>query len=405
MKTLYFDCFAGASGNMILGGLLALGVDRDELIGRLQGLSVSGFEIRTEVVDRSGISSTHVQVSVPEEKKHRHLHNIEKIISESELSTGVKDRALAIFRRLAEAEASVHGIEVSKVHFHEVGAMDAIVDIVGSCIGFEMLGIERFACSKIHVGSGFVKMEHGTYPVPPPAVERLLHGVPTYATEITGELMTPTGAAIITTVSSSYGPRTEMIVEASGYGAGTREYENFPNTLRMQIGRTNELGRPDTRGLGGLIHEELVVLETNVDDISAQAVGFVIERALEMGALDCWASPIQMKKSRPAFMLSVLCRTEDEPDLSKMLFTETTTLGVRASRVTRSSLPRSTVRTETRFGPIDLKVAALNGEVVNVMPEYEQVRAAALQNDVPFRTVHAEAMAAYKGLARPAAVQ
>src|SRR5687768_12541515 len=236
MRTLYFDCFAGASGNMILGGLLALGIDRDELMRQLETVAPAPFEIDVADVNRSGIAATHVNVSVPEEKKHRHLSEIKRIIQASDVSKGVKERSVAIFTALADAEATVHGIDAERVHFHEVGAMDAIIDVVGSCIGFEMLGIERFLCSKIHVGSGFVEMAHGKFPVPPPAVTELLNGIPFYSTEIVGELATPTGVAIISTVCEPYGPGSDITVDRVGYGAGTREYENFPNVLRLIVG-------------------------------------------------------------------------------------------------------------------------------------------------------------------------
>lgn len=402
MKTLYFDCFAGASGNMILGGLIALGVDREVLVGHLKGLPIAEFSVDVTTVNRSGISATHVDVIAPDEKKHRHLHNIEAIIDGSGLAESVKARSKAIFRRLAEAEAKVHGIDVQKVHFHEVGAIDAIVDVVGACIGFDMLGIERFACSKIHLGSGFVTMEHGKYPVPPPAVANLLEGVPAYATEITGELVTPTGAAIITTLCREFGPMPEMVVEKNGYGAGTREYENFPNVLRMILGNSKPKTLAAKAGPEGSIMEDLVVLETNIDDMSAQIVGFVSERALALGALDCWATPIQMKKGRPGTSISVLCSEDLRPAITELLFTETTTLGIRSSVVERISLPREVDTVETKYGPIEVKTASLNGSIVNVMPEYEQVKAAALEWKVPFRRVHGEAVAAFKGVARTA---
>jgi pyridinium-3,5-bisthiocarboxylic acid mononucleotide nickel chelatase len=404
MKTLYFDCFAGASGNMILGGLVSLGVNRDELVSVLKGLAVADFSLEFSAVNRSGISAAHAEVRAPEEKKHRHLRHIEAIIDESELVDRVKERSKAIFKSLAEAEAKVHGIDVQKVHFHEVGAIDAIVDVVGSCIGFEMLGIERFICSKIHVGSGFVTIEHGKYPVPPPAVANLLEGVPAYSTEISGELLTPTGAAIITTLCSEYGPMPEMVVEHSGYGAGTREYDGFPNVLRMIVGNSTPrtIAANASGGSASLVSEQLVLLETNIDDMPAQVVGFVSERALELGAMDCWVTPIQMKKNRPGALLSVLCSEEMRSSVVEMLFTETTTLGIRSTVVERSSLPREIQTVETRYGHIEVKIAAYNGRIVNAMPEYEHVRRAALEHDVPFREVHAEAIAGFKGIARSA---
>lgn len=404
MKTLYFDCFAGASGNMVLGGLIALGVDRDELVAHLNRLSVANFSVDFGTVNRSGISATHVEVTAPDEKKHRHLHHIEAIIDESDLTENVKNRSKAIFRRLAEAEAKVHGIDIQKVHFHEVGALDAIVDVVGACIGFDLLGIERFVCSKIHVGSGFVSIEHGKYPVPPPAVGNLLEGVPAYSTEITGELLTPTGAAIITTLCSEYGPMPEMVIERSGYGAGTREYDGFPNVLRMIVGDSNpgKLAANAAGGVDALTTEHLVLLETNIDDMPAQVLGFVLERVLALGALDCWVTPIQMKKSRLGSLVSVLCSEESRSPVTDLLFTETTTLGIRSAIVERSSLAREILPVETKYGSIEVKIAIHRGTVVNVMPEYEHVKRAALEHGVPFRQVHGDAVAAFKGLARSA---
>lgn len=389
MKTLYFDCFAGASGNMVLGALIAAGVDADSLRSGLKKLNLPDFELVVEKVDRSGISSTHVRVDIPDEKKHRHLPEIELIISESDLSETVKHRSIAIFNRLAAAEACVHGIELSKVHFHEVGALDAIIDIVGSCIGFEMLGIERFAASKIHVGSGFVDMAHGKFPVPPPAVAELLKDVPLYSTEITGELITPTGAAIISTVCDSYGPIPELTLEETGYGAGTREHEKFPNVLRLMIGEATALGeQPRT--------ETLVVLETNIDDLSPQILGHFMDRALAEGALDCWFTPIQMKKNRPATLVSVLCQTADEQKFLELFYRETSTIGVRVRRVERHSLYRESTAVKTEFGDVSVKTAYLGGEAVNSNPEFEDLKTTAAANGVSVTTV-ADAVTKAKG--------
>jgi uncharacterized protein (TIGR00299 family) protein len=387
MRTLYFDCFAGASGNMILGALIAAGVDSKQLKAELGRLAVPEFEINVARVDRSGISSTHVEIKIPDESKHRHLDQIERIINESTLSEGVKARATAIFRRLAEAEAKVHGIHFEKVHFHEVGALDAVIDIVGSCIGFEMLGIEHFVCSKIHVGSGFVNMAHGKFPVPPPAVTELLMGIPVYSTEIDGELITPTGAAIISTVCSSYGQLHDLKPEVTAYGAGTRKYDKFPNTLRIIIGEVEA-------NVAYEAGEELTILETNIDDSSPQVVGFVLERAFELGAKDCWITPIQMKKNRPACMISILCDSSSKQKMLDLLYTETTTIGIREQRVVRDALDREEQKVKTRFGAISVKLSKLNGQIVNVMPEYEDVRAAAIANEVPFKVVHEAALKA-----------
>ena len=388
MRTLYFDCFAGASGNMILGGLAALGIDRSELVNQLRTVAPVGFDIEFTDVGRSGISSVHANITVPDERTHRHLVDIEKIIDASEISDLAKLRSKAIFRRLAEAEAKVHGVDISKIHFHEVGAMDAILDIVGSCIAFEMLGIERFLCSKIHVGSGFVNIAHGKFPVPPPAVTELLQGVPYYSTEIEGELATPTGVAIITTLCERFGQGDDLTSEQVGYGAGTREYENFPNVLRMIIGETAAVSTSKTT-------DQLILLETNIDDLSPQITGFVMERAFELGALDCWLTPIQMKKNRPAVMLSVLCESERRKELTELVYQETTTLGIRVRNVERECLEREVVSVETDFGSVDIKLGKLNGKVVNAMPEYEQVRQIALEKGIAFRTVRDAALSEY----------
>jgi uncharacterized protein (TIGR00299 family) protein len=290
---------------------------------------------------------------------------------------------------LAEAEAKVHGITVEKVHFHEVGAMDAIVDIVGACIGFELLGIERFVGSKIHVGSGLVQMAHGKYPIPPPAVAELLRGVPYYSTEIEGELATPTGVAIVSSVCDHHGAVADFVTARVGYGAGTRTYENFPNVLRLMIGETSGT----TAGENTV--DKLTVLETNIDDMSPQILAFVMERAFELGALDCWFTPIQMKKNRPAIMLSVLCEAGSRRELTELIYRETTTLGIRVREVERECLEREIVRVETAYGEIDVKIGMLNGSVVNAMPEYDQVRRIAREKGIAFRIVRDAALAAY----------
>ena len=378
MKTLYFDCFAGASGDMILGAMVSAGVDPNFLREQLSRLRVSGFSIDFETVNRSGLSATYARVETAHEHSHRSLTDIKEIIGGSDLSSAVKERAVQIFTRLAEAEARVHNEPIDHVHFHEVGALDAIVDVVGAAICFDALQIERFVCSPLHVGSGMVKMAHGQFPIPPPAVTELLKGVPFYATEIKGELLTPTGAAIITTVCSDYGPIPEMKTETTGYGAGTREYQDFPNVLRVMLGETESTNATD---------EGLWMLETNLDDASPQIIGYVMDRVLELGALDCFFTPAQMKKNRPGVLLSVLCGRDEKEPVMKLLFTETTTLGVRSYEVTRRALQRSVVRVETQYGPIDVKVAHLDGRVVNEMPEFEQCRQAALKAGVAVKIV------------------
>jgi hypothetical protein len=371
---------------MILGGLLGLGISRTAFETELAKLNLSGVSLIEQNVDRSGIAAIHVEVAAPEQQRHRHLSDIVRIIQDSQLDEAVKDRSVAVFTKLAEAEARVHGISVNDVHFHEVGGIDAIVDIVGACIGFRMLGIERFACSKINVGSGFVQMEHGKFPVPPPAVTELLKNTPVFSNEVEGELITPTGAAIIATVSESYGPLPEMQVEQTSYGAGTREYKGFPNVIRLLLGESTpvSIGREQV--------DDLTLIETNLDDVSPQILGFVMERVFEIGALDCWLTPIQMKKNRPATMFSVLCPHAKRDLIAEVLYTETTTLGLRIRKIERECLQREIVRVKTAYGEVKVKVARYREKVTNAMPEYEDVRRIALEHHVPFKVVHDEAL-------------
>jgi pyridinium-3,5-bisthiocarboxylic acid mononucleotide nickel chelatase len=390
MKTLYFDCFAGASGDMILGALVSAGVEPRALTGQLELLGVGGWQIDFEKVDRSGISATYARVHTAHEHAHRHLSDILKIIYESRLRQNVKDRAARIFSLLAEAEAHVHDQPIEKIHFHEVGALDAIIDVCGAAIGFELLGIEQFISSPLRVGTGMTDMAHGSFPIPPPAVAELLKNKPIYAGDIEGEFVTPTGAAIISAVCERFGPLPPLKIEASGYGAGTRNHQKFPNTLRVIVGETEDATTGD---------ETLLMIETNIDDISPQVVGYVMDRAFELGALDCYFTHTQMKKNRPGMLLSVLCSPGDREKFLQMLFAETTTIGARSYEVARRALARETVRVETQFGAIDVKVAYINsGEnngPVNAMPEFEQCRAAAKQAGVPLREVQEAVRAAY----------
>lgn len=387
MKTLYFDCFAGASGDMILGALIGVGVNPKELTEQLELLDVSRYQVDFETVDRSGISAARANVRIEPEHAHRHLKDIHKIIFESRLSDSVKERAKHIFSRLAEAEARIHNLPVEKIHFHEVGALDAIIDVVGACIGFELLGIERFVCSELHVGSGMVEMAHGRFPIPPPAVAELLKDAPVYASDIKGELVTPTGAAIISTVCSEFGPLPRMRIQSTGYGAGTREYPNFPNVLRLIVGE--DIISEDEPA------ERLSVVETNIDDMSPQLYGHVMERALSLGALDCYFTPVQMKKNRPGVLVSILCRPALRDAMCELLLAETTTLGVRYHDVMRRALDRETLCVETEFGAIDVKVARLNGRIVKEMPEYDQCRRAAEKANVPLLAIEHAVRAAF----------
>jgi uncharacterized protein (TIGR00299 family) protein len=387
MKTLFFDCFAGASGDMILGALVGAGVDPRALVDQLKLLKVGGWEIDFARVDRSGISATYARVETAPEHGHRHLSDILKIIDESGLNQQVKDRAGRIFSNLAEAEAQVHNLPLEQIHFHEVGALDAILDVCGAAIGFDLLGIEQFISSPLRVGCGMTDMAHGRFPIPPPAVAELLKGKPIYAGEIEGEFVTPTGAAIISTVCDRFESLPPMQISATGYGAGTRDPKGFPNALRVLVG--------ESESTSAAADEQLLMIETNIDDMSPQLFGYVMDRAFELGALDCYFTPVQMKKNRPGMLLSILCRPDEREKFLQMMFTETTTIGARSYAVSRRALPRETVRVQTKFGAIDVKVVHSNGDV-KAMPEFEQCRAVAQESGIALREVQDAARAAYR---------
>jgi uncharacterized protein (TIGR00299 family) protein len=316
---------------------------------------------------------------------HRSLATIREMIARSSLSQTVKDRAIAIFEKLGSAEAKVHNIPIDEVHFHEVGAIDSIVDIVGASIGMDLLGIDRIRCSRLHVGAGTFKCAHGTYPVPGPATAEVLAGIPFYSGEVNGELVTPTGAAIVASLSESFGPIEGILVEVTGYGAGTREYKNFPNVLRAFLGTE-----------GDETPARIAVLETNLDDLNPQVFGYVLDQLLEAGALDVFYTPVQMKKNRPGTLLTVLARIEDRAKMTQILFRETTTLGVRHRLEERDVLFRSSMTIETEYGQIRIKVARDGqGKLVNYAPEFEDCLAAAAASRVALRDVQLAAMAAF----------
>src|SRR5215475_7198074 len=323
MKLAYFDCFSGISGDMTLGAVVDAGCPLETLRDGLEGLEIPGWTISAEKVWKNGMAATFVRVTTEDQTKHRSLSAILEILDKAPLSQSVRQDASAIFRKLGEAEASVHDVPLQKIHFHEVGAVDAIVDIVGASIGFEALGIEKFACSALNVGGGTVKMAHGVLPVPAPATAKLLQGKPTYSNGVQKELVTPTGAAIVATLCESFGPQPAMSVSAIGYGAGSADLEGQPNVVRIMIGETEE------KAVAGF-DEEISIIEANLDDMNPQIYGFFLEKALAAGALDVYTTPVQMKKNRPGMLVTVLCRPEEEAKFQDMLFEETTTLGVRS---------------------------------------------------------------------------
>jgi len=389
MQLAYFDCFSGISGDMTLGALVHAGVPLEHLRGELQGLDVPGWEIRAEKVWKNGMAATYVCVRTQETRTHRSLSTIEVILQKSKLANPVREHATAIFRKLGEAEAAVHDVPIEKIHFHEVGAVDAIVDIVGACIGFHFLGIARFTCSALNVGGGTAKMAHGVLPVPSPATARLLLGKPTYSTGVQNELVTPTGAAIVATLCDTFGPQPPMTVSAIGYGAGTADLEGQPNVLRLMVGDAAE-----TRE--GEYSDEIRVVEANLDDLNPQVYGYFVERALAAGALDVFTTAVQMKKNRPGTLLTVLCKLADEAKFQELLFAETTTLGVRSYTTQRRVLPREWETVATCYGEVRMKLARVNGRVVQISPEYEDCRKLAEEKVVPLQRVMQEAMHAWR---------
>jgi uncharacterized protein (TIGR00299 family) protein len=389
MKLAYFDCFSGISGDMTLGALVDAGCSADLLRSELQALKVPGSELSTEKVWKNGMSATYVRVKTADQQKHRSLSAILEILKSSPLAPSVRERASAIFQKLGEAEAHVHDAPIEKVHFHEVGAVDAIVDIVGACIGFHALGIERFACSPLNVGGGTAKMAHGVLPVPAPATARLLQGAPTFSNGVQRELVTPTGAAIVATLCDSFGPQPPMTVSAIGYGAGTADLEGQPNVVRIMIGEAAEKS-------AAALDEEISIIEANLDDMNPQIYGYVLEKALSVGALDVYTTALQMKKNRPGTLLTILCRPEDSSKLMSLVFAETTTLGVRTHRAQRRVLPREWVSVSTAFGDVRIKLSRSNGHILHAAPEYDDCRKLAVEKQVPLQQVINEALRTYE---------
>ena len=445
MKIAYFDCFAGISGDMTLGALIDLGVDPHWLAGELRKLCLTGYRLETRRVLKSGLQAVqfsviledeaggrladseftevdgpqeshahgHVEEDHPgQEARQRSLSEILNLIRESQLSDRVKRTAMRIFTRLGEAESQVHGIPVEQVHFHEVGGVDAIIDIVGSAIALERLGIDEIYASPLHLGSGFVHSQHGLLPVPAPATANLITGVPAYSSQARGELVTPTGAAILTSLANGYGSMPLMKVQAVGYGAGRRE-RDFPNALRVFLGEASSqparqaqseaiqsAGRkrdpfPEQHnapvGPAGYHESPAVVLEATIDDMEPELFEALTDKLLTAGALDVLLIPVQMKKSRPGLILHVLAHPGSLDDLLQIIFTESTSIGVRTYEVTKRMLQREMTVVQTPYGPVNIKLARLGDRIVNLKPEYEDCRELARQLNVPLKDVLAAA--------------
>jgi len=449
MRIAYLECFSGMSGDMFMGALIDAGVPPRVLEETVAALGV-GARLEISRVVRSGISATKVDVWVdgekdlpreeywakqnmaralspakanhehgphPHEHTHDHEHHhgqehaagaeisgvsaphshshsrglteIREMISKAGISDRAKKTAIAIFENLGEAEARIHATSIEKVHFHEVGAVDAMVDIVCAAVGAEALGVDEIICSPLNVGGGTVKCAHGTFPVPAPATVALLKDAPVYSSGVQAELVTPTGAAIVKTLARRFTTFPEMTIEKSGYGAGTRDFPGHPNVVRLTVGEAASLLAAKTAS------ETVTVLEANLDDLNPQVFGYVMDRLLEEGALDVFGMPVQMKKSRPGTLLTVLCKPEDASKFTQLIFTETTTLGVRRREEVRQTLARRWENVRTQWGEVRIKIASMNGSVTNYAPEYEDCRRIASEQHVPLKAVMQEASRAY----------
>jgi pyridinium-3,5-bisthiocarboxylic acid mononucleotide nickel chelatase len=390
-KLAYLDCGSGISGDMTLGVLVDAGVDLAALNAAVGSLGLPGCRLVAREVRKNGFRATQVTVEYEPEHKHRHLHHILAMIDAGCLSVRQKDLAGRIFTRLAEAEAKVHGTTIDRVHFHEVGAADSIADIVGAAVGWDLLGVERIVASPVPTGSGRITIAHGECSIPAPATAELLQGIPLAASAVQGELTTPTGAAILATLADSFGPLPAMTVGRIGCGAGTKDFEGQANILRLFVGETAETAA------AGLEADQVCVLETNLDDLTGEMVGYCAGRLWEAGALDVYTTAIQMKKQRPGVMLTVLCRPADADTLETILFRETTTLGVRRATLNRRLLRRQEHVVQTEWGPIAGKMAWLADGTQRFAPEFEACRRVAAERGLPLRVVYERVLKAVGG--------
>jgi pyridinium-3,5-bisthiocarboxylic acid mononucleotide nickel chelatase len=431
MRVAYLECFSGISGDMLLGALLHAGISEELLSKTVAGLKI-GAELRISRVDRSGISATKVDVLVDgaaadkhdhehhhhshdyethshhhHHEHHEHSHNhhehqhqhgrslsvIREIINKADISAPARKTAIRAFELLGEAEAQIHNVPVESIHFHEVGAVDAIVDIVCAAVGCNALGVDAFICSPLNVGGGTVQCTHGEFPVPAPATLALLKGAPVYSSGSEAELVTPTGAALLRALDCRFSTFPQMAVESIGYGAGTRNPQGKPNVLRISVGELLEEHKPQIDAHEA--YQTVTVLETTIDDLSPQVMGYVTERLLSEGALDVFVIPAQMKKNRPGSLLTVLCEPESAQRMRNILFSETSTIGVRTREERRDCLQREIVPVNTAWGTVRVKQASLNGVVTNFAPEYEDCRCIAEENSLPLKQVQQEVVSSY----------
>jgi uncharacterized protein (TIGR00299 family) protein len=384
MKVLYFDCFSGISGDMAVGALLDAGADEKVLLEGLKQLKADGYRISIEKKLKNGISGTDFSVLLEDQHNHEHVHrnmgDIERIINDSGLNERVRKLSIRMFRLVAEAEGRIHGKPAEEVHFHEVGAIDSIIDIVGTAICIDNLAADRIVFSSLPLSKGFVKCQHGVFPLPAPATLEILKGVPVYFTDVNFELVTPTGAAIAKGLADEFGIEGELEAERIGYGIGKREYE-IPNLLRVVLFNTC-----------GEKSDKVVEIETNIDDMTAEQMGSAVEKLFSEGALDVFFTPVFMKKNRPGTKLTVLCPPEKKDALVRMMLTHTSTFGVRISYMERSVLDRETAAIDTEFGIIRCKVGKLDGKILKYSPEYEDCKAASEKYGRPVADIYNEAI-------------
>lgn len=384
MEIAYFDCFSGISGDMILGSLIDLGLDIEYLKNEFKKINISGYEINAEKIKKRDISCIKVNITVKDKQKHRSLKEINALIDKSELNPEVKKKSKDIFLKLAKAESKVHNIDIDKIHFHEIGAIDSILDIIGAVIGLDKLNLKKIYCSTIPVGRGFVKSAHGKLPIPAPATSELLKGIPTYSTKVEGELVTPTGAAIISSLTESFGEMPLIQIEKIGYGAGKSDFDH-PNLLRIFVGESLENYDTDV----------VNVIEVNIDDMNPEYYEVVFEKLLKNGALDVYLTNIQMKKNRPGIKLSIITPLEITNQLTDIIFNETTTFGIRIYKTHRKKLLVEKVKVKTKYGEITIKIGKTKDEIKLISPEYEDCKKLAQENNVSLKEIYELAKLSY----------
>ncbi|MFH1615535.1 MAG: nickel pincer cofactor biosynthesis protein LarC [Planctomycetota bacterium] len=392
MRIAYFDCFAGAGGDMIVASMLDAGLDAEYLRSELGKLGIEGLCVKIERTIRCGLSATFFEPYAPDQQKQRNLADITKLIQDSGISEKAKAKAIKIFNNLALAEGKVHGKNPAEIHFHELGAIDSIVDIISACIGLEGLGIEEVYCSALPLGSGTIKTAHGQMPLPAPATAALLKNVPVKAGSDEGELVTPTAAAVLTTVTKSFRSLPSMVIEAVGYGAGTRDSARFPNVTRLITGRAANGNRADT--------DTICLLEANSDDSTGEQIGLLVDKLLEVGALDVFCIPCYMKHNRPAVQMCVMCSIEDADMMERMVFESGVTFGIRKQFIERKKLSREFKEVETEFGPIRVKVGSLKEKIVTAKPEFFDCAEAAERHKTTVQQVISAAKAAFGKMAK-----